>query len=131
MLLAGGDTLRLDAATYSRAAAGAATTRFVVDSDGFVYATNSGGTLTQRYAWCLPASSANKYDIQWSAVTNLPDVSPAAQNTSVNLGTDREWSETNNVTLETTTFQCRIYPAGLSTPALVSANITLEADGTP
>jgi hypothetical protein len=132
VLLAAGDQLRLDVATYLTIGSGAATTRLVIDSDGFLYSTNGAGVLTQRYAWVKPASSAPKYDVQWSLVSDtLPDVSPVAQNTNTNLGTDREWQETNNLTTERTVIQLRIYPTGITVNPIVSANITLDADGTP
>ena len=131
MLLAGGDQLRLDTATYTRINPGGATANFGIDSDGFVYG-QSGASITQRYPWVLPTASAAKYDVQWSLVSDtLPDTSPVAQNTNINLGVARTWQETNAATLEQTVFQVRIYPAGITVNPIVSANITLIADGSP
>lgn len=133
MLLAGGDRLRIDAATYSRDNPGAATAGWRIDSDGMVYVADdsSAGAFTARYPWIVPAANAANYDVRWSTVANAVDSTPGAEATNLNLGTDRQWSETNNAAFETCTFQVRIHRAGDSANPIITANIVLEVDGSP
>lgn len=134
MLLAGGDRLRIDSATYSRINPGGATASFKIDADGQVYVgdSSSGGALTARYAWIVPAANAALYDVRWSAVSGTGvDSSPGAASTNLNCGTDRTWSETNVAGVETTTFRVTLHRAGDTANALVTADITLEVDGAP
>src|SRR5687768_12842585 len=114
MLGASGDKLRIDAASYSHANPGAAAVSFKIDADGQVYVadTSSGGAFTARYNWCIPVGNAANYDVRWSTVANVVDTTPGAENTNLNLGTDRIWSEANNVAFETCTFQVRIHRTG-------------------
>lgn len=132
ILLAGGDRIRLDTASYTRAAAGAATASFKIDADGQVYAADnsSSGSLTARYSWVTPQANAALYDVRWSTTSGTVDSTPGAEATNLNLGTDRTWSETNNVTTESCVFQVKIYRAGESTTPLATADITLNVDGT-
>src|SRR5688572_16767572 len=94
MLLAGGERLRLDGGTFSHDNPGGSTASVRIDADGFVYGT-VGGVMTQQYAWISPQTSAPNYDVRWSTVSGTVDSTPGAENTNLNLGTDRTWSETN------------------------------------
>lgn len=131
VLMAGGDRIRLDSATYSRVSPGAGTASFKIDSDGQVYAGDnaSSGSLTARYDWITPRANAANYDVRWSTTSGVVDSTPGAEATNLNLGTDRTWSETNNVTTESCVFQCKIYRAGESSTPLATADITLSVDG--
>lgn len=133
MMLASGDRIRLDAATYTRTNPSAATASFKLDNDGQAYAADnsSGGSSTARYSWVTPNANAALYDVRWSTSAGAVDSSPGAEATNLNLGTDRTWSETNNLTTESCTFTVSIYRAGESTNPLATASITLSVDGTP
>ena len=133
LLVAGGDQLRIDTASYVRIFPGGATCSFKIDNDGQVYIgdQSSGGVLTARYNWITPVGNAANYDVRWSTLSAVVDSTPGAENTNLNLGTDRTWSETNNVALESCAFQVRIHRLGDSSIPLVMANINLEADGSP
>jgi hypothetical protein len=133
MLLAGGVRIVLNSATYSHDNPGGAGASFAIRNDGFVYAadSSSGGVATQRYQWCFPAALAASFDVRWNTTANVVDTTPGAENTNLNLGTNRTWSEANASALETCSFQARIHRAGDTATPLATANITLEADGSP
>jgi hypothetical protein len=133
MLLAGGDRLRLDVAGYTRAFPGGATAGFRLDADGFVYAADdsSAGVFTQRYPWIAPQSAAVNYDVRWGTSAGVVDSTPGAEATNLPLTVDRQWSETNNAAVESCAFLVRIHRTGDAAAPLVSATITLEADGSP
>jgi len=134
ILLACGDTLRLDSASYTRIiVSGAPSTSFRIDADGQVYVGDqlSGGALTPRYNWVTPTSSAPNYDVRWNTTAGFVDTSPGAENTNLNLGSDRTWIESAGGTFESCSFQARIHRAGNTTTPLATAGITLEADGSP
>lgn len=131
ILAAGGDQLRLDTATINRASPGAATATWRIDADGQVYGTNSGGAIVALYNWVTPVTSAPNYDVRWSTTSGVVDTTPGAENTNLSLNTDRTWSESNGASLESCVFQARIHRAGDTANPLKTANITLEADGSP
>lgn len=133
ILLAGGDRIRLDAATYTRSNPSGATASFKLDNDGQVYVADnsSGGASTARYAWVTPQANAASYDVRWTTSSGVVDSSPGAESTNLNLGTDRTWSETNNTTTESCTFTVNIHRAGDSGAPLATASITLSVDGSP
>lgn len=129
MLLGAGDRIALVDSLISHANTGGSTATYRIDSDGFVYGTGGGGSVIQLYQWCFPAAAAINYDVRWNTTANVVDSTPGAENTNLNLGTDRTWSETNNAGFETCSFQARIHRAGNTTNVLATANVTLEADG--
>jgi hypothetical protein len=133
LLGSGGDRLRLDSLTYTRVNPGSAFVGIRFHSDGQVYVADgsSGGVYTPRYNWVTPTSKAASYDVRWNTTANVVDATPGAENTNLNLGTTREWSETNNVAAETCTFQARIHNAGDAATPLATGNITLSPDGSP
>lgn len=133
ILMASGDRIRLDAATYTRSNPSGATASFKLDNDGQVYAADNGsaGSLTARYNWCTPGANAASYDVRWSTSAGTVDTTPGAESTNLNLGTDRTWSETNGITTESCTFTVNIHRAGDSGAPLATASITLSVDGTP
>jgi hypothetical protein len=133
ILLAGGDRIVLNGGTFSRDNPGAASVTYRIDADGFIYVgdDSSGGAVTQREQWCFPATAAANYDVRWNTTANVVDSTPGAENTNLNLGTDRSWNETNNAGLETCSFQCRVHRAGDAATPLATANVTLTADGSP
>ena len=133
VLLAGGDRIVLNSATYTKVTPGGATSGFRIQNDGFVYAQDQGsaGLFTQRYQWCFPAAAAPNYDVRWSDTTNNVDTSPGAANTNLNLATTRTWQETNSATFESCVISVRIHRAGDTATPIVTAAITLEADGSP
>jgi hypothetical protein len=134
MLLANGDRIRLDSTSYfSSVIGGSVTTEFKIDSDGLVYARDntSGGLLTARYPWIIPQAAAANYDVRWNTTSNTVDSTPGAENTNLNLGTDRTWSETAAGSVESCAFSARIHRVGNTANPIVTATITLEADGSP
>jgi hypothetical protein len=130
LLAAGGDRLRLDSTTYSHDNPGGSSASFRIDADGFVYGT-VGGALVAQCAWVTPPVNAANYDVRWSTTSGTVDSTPGAENTNLNLGTDRTWNENSASSLETCTFQARIHRAGDAATPLATANITLEVDGSP
>lgn len=131
LLMSSGDRIRLDAATISRAATGAATAQFRLGSDGQAYYADdsSSGFLTARYNWVEPPGNAALYDCRWTQGAGAVDTSPGAVSTNLNLGTNRTWQETNGTGVESTTFTVTIHRTGDTGNALATAIITLEADG--
>src|SRR5688572_9292136 len=110
MLLAGGARVVLNSATISHDNPGGAGAGFSIRNDGFVYIadTSSGGAFTSRYQWCFPAALAANYDVRWNTTANVVDTTPGAENTNLNLGSNRTWNEGNTSALETCSFQARL-----------------------
>jgi hypothetical protein len=134
LLGSGGDILRLDSANYSRLVPGGSPScSFRIDADGQVYVGDnaSGGVLTARYNWVTPTSSASNYDVRWNTTAGTVDTTPGAENTNLSLGSDRTWIQSAGGFLDSASFQARIHRAGNTTNPLVTANISLEADGSP
>lgn len=131
--LGGGPIVKLIAAFVSDSVIGGpSTSKWRIGSDGGIYesrASVSGGAYIKQYDWIQPASEAPNYECTWTAVTNLPDVTPVAAGTWAQCNVNRDWEETNPTAFETCTFTARLRRIGTTNE--FTASITLEVDGSP
>ena len=130
MMAGSADVLRLDDATIFASSAGTAFAGIRLNSDGQVYYSQSnvsGGAYIAQYNWITPTSSAANYDCQWVQNPDIPDTTPGAQSTDLNLGTTRTWEDTTPPAITAKTFQIRIQAVGSSTN-LKTADITLDIE---
>lgn len=134
LLGAGGDILRLDAASViDSVAGGPSTSQWRIASDGGVYisrASVSGGAFQFQYNWVEPPANAANYECTWTAGTGTVDTTPTTAGTYVQCNANRDWVETNAIGPESASFTARIRRVGGSTD-LVTAAITLDVDGSP